>query len=192
MNVPVDGRALVWPDECQALSVPNFDSGIFRFRMDVQHAATWPQPAVNSVQDVHDVPGGNSSYGPRKQHHIEAASGQIHCGNIRITEIDPIAQPGAHGCLRAPDASLVWLQTNDRSGAFCVTPGKAPVARAYFEHVAPPQAAETVEDADFVPFRIKGIDHGAGVLGYAVALGPSLLGARLAPMNAVTKLDTGV
>jgi hypothetical protein len=42
MNVLVDSRALVWPDESQALSVPNFDSGIFGFRMDVQHAAAGP------------------------------------------------------------------------------------------------------------------------------------------------------
>ncbi len=107
---------------------------------------------------MHDVRRRDSSYGPGKQRYIELCSRQIDRDDVRLAEIDATAQCVGGCCPRPSYAAFVGLETDYRSDALRITPGKSPVARAYLEHVAPPQTAEAVEDPDLVSLGIKCVE----------------------------------
>src|SRR5205807_2907234 len=86
VNVVVDRGPRVRTNECHAVSIPNLDPCIFGLRMDVEYPPARLQPAMNSVQDMHDVLCRYSSYGPGKQHHIESFCRQIDRDDVRVAE----------------------------------------------------------------------------------------------------------
>ena len=52
---------------------PNLHRRVLRLRMRIQHDAPGSQRAMHLVQDVHDVPRRQASYGAREQRNIEGS-----------------------------------------------------------------------------------------------------------------------
>jgi hypothetical protein len=58
--------------------------------MNVDNPAARAQPVMDSFQDVHYVPGCDSSYGPRKQDDVETCGGQVNADRVPLSELHAI------------------------------------------------------------------------------------------------------
>ena len=112
------------PTNVRVMSGPNFDFGIFGFRMDVQHRGR--QAAASRELCVRRArrPGRDLSYMDQETTPHRMCSRQIDRGDVRAlwNSTRPRSASVVHARARSC-AFFVGLQTDDRSDAPRITPG---------------------------------------------------------------------